>query len=313
MPAQRPQELLLIAYDILVAAADPRAPAVLQQAWAYVQEEAAKLADPRLRDEPWAGLGLALAPAVVDGAVDVFVTPQAIGAMALFGEKYGESVRVIQFGPSVELCGGTHVTNTAEVGIFAITSEGSSAANVRRIEAITGAEAIDWHRARVTELAEVGALLGDPRDPVAAARRTGERLASFEAEAKKEVDRRRSELAVELAEAVGPVGSGEAVISEVPVSNPQEIIGIAKSVQAERPGSAVVLGGGTPGEGRAGLVALIPGDAYGGISAADLIAELASLIGGGGGGSDELAQAGGGRPEGVSEALVTARARLESA
>ena len=246
----------------------------------------------------------------------VMERPEAerLGAMALFGEKYGDWVRVVEIeGVSRELCGGTHVTNTAEVGIFAITSEGSSAANVRRIEAITGAEAIDWHRARVTELAEVGALLGDPRDPVAAARRTGERLASFEAEAKKEVDRRRSELAVELAEAVGPVGSGEAVISEVPVSNPQEIIGIAKSVQAERPGSAVVLGGGTPGEGRAGLVALIPGDAYGGISAADLIAELASLIGGGGGGSDELAQAGGGRPEGVSEALVTARARLESA
>ncbi len=238
---------------------------------------------------------------------------ERLGAMALFGEKYGDWVRVVEIeGVSRELCGGTHVTNTAEIGIFTITSEGSSAANVRRIEAITGPEAIDWHRERVAELGEVGELLGDPRDPVGAARRSGERLAEFEAEARKDADRRQAVLASELAEAVGQVGSGEAIVSEVPLSDPKEIIQLAKSVAAERPGAAVVLGGGSPGEGRAGLVVLVPGDTFEGVSASEVISELAPLIGGGGGGSDELAQAGGSKPEGVSEALVTARARLES-
>ncbi|MFM8793169.1 MAG: alanine--tRNA ligase [Solirubrobacterales bacterium] len=238
---------------------------------------------------------------------------ERLGAMALFGEKYGDWVRVVEIEDvSRELCGGTHVANTAEIGIFTITSEGSSAANVRRIEAITGPEAIDWHRERVAELGEVGQLLGDPRDPVGAARRSGERLAEFEAEARKDADRRQAVLATELAEAVGQVGSGEAVLSEVPLSDPKEIIQLAKSVAAERPGAAVVLGGGSPGEGRAGLVVLVPGGTFEGVSASEVISELAPLIGGGGGGSHELAQAGGSKPEGVSEALVIARARLES-
>ncbi len=242
------------------------------------------------------------------------VEAERLGAMALFGEKYGDWVRVVEIeGVSRELCGGTHVSNTAEVGIFAITSEGSSAANVRRIEAITGPEAIDWHRDRVAELGEVGELLGDPRDPVGAARRTGERLAAYEAEARQQADRRQAELADELADAVGTVGPGEAVLSEVPVADPKEIIAIAKAVESKRPGAAVVLGGGDPGSGKAGLVVLIPEGSFGELSAAGMVGELAPLIGGGGGGSDRLAQAGGRNPEGVSEALVTARARLDSA
>ena len=102
---------------------------------------------------------------------------ERLGAMALFGEKYGEWVRVVEVdGVSRELCGGTHVANTAEVGIFKIVSEGSSAANVRRIEALTGPAAIDWFREREQRLREVGELLGSPQDPLAGARRAAERL-----------------------------------------------------------------------------------------------------------------------------------------
>ncbi len=92
---------------------------------------------------------------------------EKLGAMALFGEKYGEWVRVVEVdGVSRELCGGTHVANTAEIGIFKIASEGSSAANVRRIEAITGPAAIDWFREREAQLREAGELLGTPQDPL---------------------------------------------------------------------------------------------------------------------------------------------------
>ncbi|HVW46271.1 MAG TPA: alanine--tRNA ligase, partial [Solirubrobacterales bacterium] len=102
---------------------------------------------------------------------------EALGAMALFGEKYGEWVRVVEIeGVSRELCGGTHVANTAEIGVFKLTAEGSSAANVRRIEAITGPAAIDYFRERDAALREVGELLGNPQDAVAGARRAAERI-----------------------------------------------------------------------------------------------------------------------------------------
>ena len=106
---------------------------------------------------------------------------ERLGAMALFGEKYGDWVRVVEVEDvSRELCGGTHVPNTAEIGIFAIASEGSSAANVRRIEALTGPAAIDWFRSRSRSLSEVGRIVGAEQDPVAGARRLAERLEELE-------------------------------------------------------------------------------------------------------------------------------------
>ena len=117
---------------------------------------------------------------------------EALGAMALFGEKYGDWVRMVEVDEvSRELCGGTHVANTAEVGIVAIVSEGSSAANVRRIEALTGPAAIDHYRERSDELEQAGALLGSPRDPLGAARRAAERLAELEGRLT-ELDRREA-------------------------------------------------------------------------------------------------------------------------
>jgi alanyl-tRNA synthetase len=239
---------------------------------------------------------------------------EKLGAMALFGEKYGDWVRVVEVeSVSRELCGGTHVSNTAEIGIFSITGESSSSANVRRIEAITGPDAIDWHRERAGELLAVGEMLGDVRDPVGAARRAAEKIEQADRGAKQEEQKKLGGMAVELAEAVAPIGPVEAVIAEVPVSNPKQILQMAKAVQAERPGAGVILAGSDEESGKVGVVALFGTDDAGEkVSAAELIRELGPLVGGGGGGSDEMAQAGGRNPAGLEDAMRAARAYLES-
>jgi alanyl-tRNA synthetase len=241
---------------------------------------------------------------------------ERLGAMALFGEKYGEWVRVVEVdGVSRELCGGTHVANTAEVGIFKITSEGSSAANVRRVEAITGPAAIDWFRQREAQLREAGELLGNPQDPVAAARRAAEQLKQASAGAEKA---QREQLGGEADALAGRAedlpGGGRFVIAAVSAglqANPKQLLDLANRVQSkiDQP-SAVVLGGEFGG--KAGLVALVSKDAVErGLSAGSIIREIAPIVGGGGGGRDDMAQAGGKDPAKLDEAIAAARAAIK--
>ena len=242
---------------------------------------------------------------------------EQLGAMALFGEKYGEWVRVVEVdGVSRELCGGTHVANTAEVGIFKIVSEGSSAANVRRVEAITGPAAIDFFREREAQLREAGELLGNPQDPVAAARRAAERLREASAGAEKVAAQALGQEADELAGRADDLPGGGrvlvAVVEESLQANPKQLLDLANRVQSKLGGSAtaVVLGGAFGG--KAGLVALVSKDVVErGLSAGSIIREIAPLIGGGGGGRDDMAQAGGKDPSKLDEALAAARAAIE--
>ena len=241
---------------------------------------------------------------------------EKLGAMALFGEKYGEWVRVVEVdGVSRELCGGTHVANTAEVGIFKIVSEGSSAANVRRVEAITGPAAIDWYREREAQLQEAGQLLGNPQDPVAAARRAAEQLKQASAGAEQAQREQLGGAADELAGQAGELpGGGRLVVAEVAESlqaNPKQLLDLANRIQSKlgQP-SAVILGGAFGG--KAGLVALVSKEAVErGLSAGSLIREAAPIVGGGGGGRDDMAQAGGKDPAKLDEALAVARAAVE--
>jgi alanyl-tRNA synthetase len=237
---------------------------------------------------------------------------ERLGAMALFGEKYGEWVRVVEVdGVSRELCGGTHVANTAEIGIFKIASEGSSAANVRRIEALSGPAAIDWFRQREDCLREVGELLGSPQDPLAAAHRAAERLQEAgkgAAQAQKQLlGEEAKRLLAEASEASGV----KLVSARVPLADQKQLLELANRVQSKLGGDSAIVLGGADG-GKVALVALASrGAVERGVSAAAVIREAAPIVGGGGGGRDDMAQAGGKDAAKLDEALAAARVAVE--
>ncbi|HET7485699.1 MAG TPA: alanine--tRNA ligase [Solirubrobacterales bacterium] len=237
---------------------------------------------------------------------------ERLGAMALFGEKYGEWVRMVEVdGVSRELCGGTHVANTAEVGIFKIAAEGSSAANVRRIEALTGPAAIDWFREREDRLREVGELLGAPQDPLVAARRAAERLQEAGKGAQQAQKQLLGDEAERLVAEATEVDGLSLVASTVPLSDQKQLLELANRVQSKLGGDSVVVLGGGEG-GKVALVVLVSkGAAARGLSAAEIVREAAPVVGGGGGGRDDMAQAGGKDASKLDEALAVARAAVE--
>ncbi len=237
---------------------------------------------------------------------------EKLGAMALFGEKYGEWVRVVEVnGVSRELCGGTHVANSAEVGIFKIVSEGSSAANVRRIEALSGPAAIDWFREREQQLREAGELLGNPQDPLSGARRAAEQLREAGAGAEQAQRQLLGEEAKRLHAAATEIGGIKVVVVASELPGQKELLEVANRVQSTLGGATALVLGGGDGD-KVALVSLVSEEAVGrGLSAAKLVREAAAVVGGGGGGRDDMAQAGGRDPAKLDEALATARAAIE--
>jgi alanyl-tRNA synthetase len=242
---------------------------------------------------------------------------ERLGAMALFGEKYGEWVRVVEVeGVSRELCGGTHVANTAEVGIFKISSEGSSAANVRRVEAITGPAAIDFFRRREAELRQAGELLGNPQDPLAAAGKAAQRLQEAGAGAEAAQRQALGEEADRLAapDFVASLANGQMLVAEVkaPEASQKQLLDLANRLQSKLGGDLAIFLG-SKGSGKAAaLVALYSKSLVEqGLSAGGTIREIAPIVGGGGGGRDDMAQAGGKDPARLEEALAAARGAIE--
>jgi alanyl-tRNA synthetase len=239
---------------------------------------------------------------------------ERLGAMALFGEKYGEWVRVVEIeGVSRELCGGTHVANTAEIGIFKLTSEGSSAANVRRIEAITGPAAIDYFRQRDAELGTVGELLGAPRDPLAGARRAAEKLREAGVGAEKAIAEALGAEARALVDGAAditienPDGTTTLVQATAgPELSGKQLLDLGNRIQSMTGGEAALVLGAKSGD-KASLLVMLPRSLVeSGRSAGAIVKEGAPLIGGGGGGRDDMAQAGGSNPDGLPEAIAAA-------
>jgi alanyl-tRNA synthetase len=235
---------------------------------------------------------------------------ERLGAMALFGEKYGERVRMVEIeGVSRELCGGTHVAATSEIGLFHVTTETSSASNVRRIEAVTGPEAARLFQERTQRLNEIATRLKVPEQEVVnAVERLSARVKELERKPKPTAD-----LGVDaIVQSADERGGVVYVVQAKQNLDPNTLRDLADTVR-QKLGDAVVMLG-SESEGRVHLVANVsPSVVERGINAANLVRAAAPIVGGGGGGRDTLAQAGGKNPEKLDEALATARAEIEKA
>jgi alanyl-tRNA synthetase len=240
---------------------------------------------------------------------------KAMGAQALFGEKYGDVVRMVEIGDgsfSRELCGGTHVGNTAEIALFKITQETSSAANVRRIEAITGPVAVHALRERDRLLEDAAAVARVPAEQLP------ERIAKLRDDAKGGGKAAASGGIDEaaLAAQAQPIGDVPVVVARVDGSDPK--VGKALPDVADRvkgqlgaPGVVVLA---APGEDRVALlVAVAPEIVERGVKAGDVVKQAAAAVGGGGGGKPTMAQAGGKDPARTDDALQAARDAIAAA
>jgi alanyl-tRNA synthetase len=243
-----------------------------------------------------------------------------LGAMALFGEKYGEVVRMVQIGAgeySRELCGGTHVRSTAEIGPFVILSETSSAANVRRIEAVTGPAAVALLRAHDRLLGEVAATLRTHSEDAPAKARARElELKRLEKALKDGAlatgDAGRGGIDVEaLAAEAQEVAGARVLLATVEVADAKALLELLDRVKGKLPDAAIVLGAAV--DGRVHLVAGVPPAlVQRGVKAGAVVKAAAEVVGGGGGGRDTTAQAGGRDPEKLPQAIAAALATIEA-
>jgi alanyl-tRNA synthetase len=244
-----------------------------------------------------------------------------LGAMALFGEKYGEVVRMVQIGDggggggnqySRELCGGTHVRSTAEIGPFRVLSETSSAANVRRIEAVTGPAAVALLRAHDRLLGEVaGALRTSPEHAPEAVRAL--LSARRELEKKSRTQTGAATVDVDALTALVFDAAGAAVLATtVTVSDAKALLELVDRLKGRIGDAAILLG--TAVDGRVHLVASVaPALVERGVRAGEVVKAAAEVVGGGGGGRDTMAQAGGRDPERLDEAIEAGEAVILSA
>jgi len=230
---------------------------------------------------------------------------RARGAVALFGEKYGERVRLVQIGDySLELCGGTHVATTAEIGAFKLVSEGSIGAGLRRVEAVTGDGVLEYLAARERELQEIARLVkAGSQDVVRRVEGLVARVRELEAELQALQDRLAVREVLDLLHLTREVDGVKVLAARVQGRDTPGLRGMVDLLR-ERLGSGVVVLGSTL-QGKVNLVAGVTADLVArGYHAGNIIREVAALVGGGGGGRPDMAQAGGKDPARLDEALA---------
>ena len=234
------------------------------------------------------------------------------GAMALFGEKYGDKVRMIQFGESRELCGGTHVKNTGDIWFFKIVSEGAVAAGVRRIEAITNAGALKHFLLQEKLLEEIKSSLKNPQDPIKSIVNLQEENARLHKELEQLKREQAKQLKGELKGEFVAVGDVQCLTKRLDLD--MATLKDLAFMLGEEVKDAFILFGSTQDDGKALLLCYINKELAKnkGLDAGKIIRELGKYIQGGGGGQPFFATAGGKKPGGIQEALDKAKEYLQA-
>jgi len=232
---------------------------------------------------------------------------QKSGALMLFGEKYGETVRVLGIGTSKELCGGTHATRTGDIGFFKVLSESGIAAGVRRIEAVTGENALYYTQTQEDRVTEIAAILKVQPEALA------ERVSSLIEQAKafeKEVTRLKSKLAGSqiddlVGQAVEIEGGAKLLTSTLEGIDPATLRETLDKLKNRLKSAVIVLA--TVRDEKVSLIAGVTADLTGRVKAGELVNFVAQQVGGKGGGRPDMAQAGGTEPGKLAGALESVR------
>ena len=251
-----------------------------------------------------------LANAETDARVMALEDAQKAGAMMLFGEKYGEEVRVLSIGSSKELCGGTHVARTGDIGLFKIVSEGGVAAGVRRIEAVTGEGAVAWVQAQQALLDAASASVRTP------AAELPERIGQMQDNVRaleRELTRLKSQLASsagdDLASTAVDVKGVKVLTATLDGADVKALRETMDKLKDKLGSAAIVLA--TAGDGRVTLIAGVTKDLTAKVKAGELVNVVAQQVGGKGGGRADMAQAGGSQPENLPAALESVTSWVE--
>jgi len=230
---------------------------------------------------------------------------KASGAMALFGEKYDEKVRVVSMGEfSTELCGGTHVNQTGDIGLFKLTSESGIASGVRRIEAITGATAVAYVQQQAQTLQQAANLLKvEPFNVVERIMNVQDLLKATEKSLTQAKQKLASQQGSDLVSKIQVIKGHNVLVANLPGVEAKALRGMLDELKQKISSGIIVLG--VPGEGKVNLIAGVTSDLVNQIKAGELINFVASQVGGKGGGRPDMAQAGGTQPENLEHALTS--------
>lgn len=259
----------------------------------------------QVNEKIWASLPVVTVETDIDSAKEM-------GAMALFGEKYGHDVRVVNVGDySIELCGGVHVTNTSDIGIFKITSESGIGAGVRRIEAVTSQEAFEALHAEESRLKAVAKLVKAPQLKETVAK--VEQLQEQHKELQKEVEQLAAKLAnleaADIFEKIETIGDIKVIAQQASVKDMNQLRQLADQWKQKALSDVLVLG--IVADDKVNLLVAMTEEMNArGLKAGDLIKVIAPKVGGGGGGRPDMAQAGGKNPAGMPDALAEVKTWL---
>ncbi len=251
-----------------------------------------------------------LANAATDSRVMGIEDAQKSGAMMLFGEKYGDEVRVVAIGSSKELCGGTHVSRTGDIGLFKIVSEAGVAAGVRRVEAITGTNALSYVQAQENRVNGISALLKTTPDDIA------ERVVGIMDNVRaleKELARLKSKLAAsqgdDLVSQAVEVKGAKVLAATLEGADVTALRETMDKLKDKLKSAAIVLS--SSADGKVTLIAGVTADLTGKVKAGELVNMVAQQVGGKGGGRPDMAQAGGMQPENLPAALASVKSWVE--